>query len=136
MSEAYEPLLAFIAAQLSRPVTQQEEANGTIVFTGGDPPEVIVRFTPGTVVVCEYSVTWQGPHTAVVVPITIGSVIWTRLPEEGAMRAVKALITVARNVRLSKFRVCTICDQRNPPEWMHDDEVCQGCADAEFGVVH
>jgi hypothetical protein len=136
MSEAYEPLLAFIAAQLSRPVTQQEEANGTIVFTGGDPPEVIVRFTPRTAVVCEYSVAWQAPPTALVVPITIGSVLWTRLPEEGAMRAVKALIKVARNVRLSKFRVCSMCVQRNPPEWMHDDEVCQRCAEQELGVVH
>src|SRR5215203_669820 len=67
---AFEELIAFIAAQLSRPVTQHDE-NNTLVFTGGDPPEVIVRLTPLAVVVAEYSLEWQGPHTAIVVPITI-----------------------------------------------------------------
>jgi len=52
----------------------QHQENNTLVFTGGDPPEVMVRLTPGAVVVAEYSLEWQGPHTAIVVPITIGSV--------------------------------------------------------------
>ena len=52
------------------------------------------------------------------------------------MRAVKALITAARTTRLAKFRDCSICGRHNPPEWMHTDEVCQGCAEREQGVVH
>jgi hypothetical protein len=78
MPESYEPLLAFIAAQLSRPVSQREEENGTLIFTGGHPPEVIVCLKAGIVVVAEYSLRWNGPHTATVRPITIGSVKWRR----------------------------------------------------------
>jgi hypothetical protein len=53
------------------------------------------------------------------------------------MRAVKALITAARNVRISKFRLCSVCGERNPSEWIHDAEgVCQGCAERELWVVH
>jgi hypothetical protein len=136
MSTAYEPLLAFIAAQLPQPVKQHEEEDGTLVFTGGDPPEVIVRLTRSAVLVAEYSLQWRGPHTAIVKPIHIGSVRWGRVSEEGAMRVVKALITTARNTRLARFRVCSMCEQRNPPEGMHSDDVCQGCAERELGVVH
>ena len=97
---------------------------------------MIVRLTPRSAVVAEYSLRWQGPHTAIVKPIQIGSVRWTRGSEEDVMRAVKALITVARNTRLAKFRTCSMCGERNPPEWMHGEAVCEGCAEGQLGVVH
>jgi hypothetical protein len=52
------------------------------------------------------------------------------------MRAVKALITAARNSRIAKFRTCSMCRGRKPPEWMHGDDVCQRCAERELGVVY
>jgi hypothetical protein len=136
MPAAFEEIQAFIAARLSHPVSEHTESDGTLVLTGGDPPEVVVRITPASVVVAEYSLRWEGPLTARVRPIVIGSVRWGRLSEEGAMQAIKALITAARNVRMAKFRTCAICGERNAPEWMHDDTLCEGCAEGHFDVVH
>jgi hypothetical protein len=134
--QTYEPLLAFIEAQLSQPVERQETEDGTLAFTGGDPPEVIVRLTPRSVVVAEYSLRWQGPYTAVVKPIQIGSVRWGRGSEGDVMRAVGALITVARNIRLSKFRPARFAGSGTVPSSCTPTGICQGCAERELGVVH
>ena len=127
MSSTYEPLLAFIAAQLPKPVRQVEEEDGTIVFTGGDPPEVVVRLTASSVVVSEYSVAQ---------PIVIGSVKWPRVSEDGAMRVVRALMVAAREARRLKFSTCEMCARLLPPEWMHSADLCRGCADRQVPVVH
>ena len=34
------------------------------------------------------------------------------------------------------FRVCRECEQRKPAGWMHNDRLCQGCAEAVHGVVY
>ena len=136
MSAPYEALLAFIAAQLPQPVRQDEEEDGVMVLTGGQPPEVIVRLLPAAAIVSEYSVTWERPQMPVVKPLSMGSVKWRRMSEEDAMRAVKALITAARNSRLARFRLCSVCGQRHPPEWMHSRDICIGCAERESDVVH
>ena len=136
MSAAFEEIQAFIAARLTQPVVEHTENDGTHVLTGGNPPEVVVRITPASVVVGEYSMRWEGPLTVRVRPIIIGSVRWGRLSIEGAMQAIAALITAARNVRMAKFRTCAICGERNAPEWMHDDTICDGCAEGHFDVVH
>lgn len=136
MSAAYEELLAFIAAQLSQPVEQQEDDEGAIVFTSGDPGEVIVKLTASQVAVAEFAVSWHTPYTPVVEPIAIGIVNWTRISPEATMRAVKALIAAAREARLAKFSECRICERSHPPEWMHGEDVCQGCAERGTGIVH
>ena len=33
------------------------------------------------------------------------------------------------------FRVCSECNERKPDGWMHDEQICQGCAAANHGVV-
>jgi hypothetical protein len=134
MPVSYEPLLAFIEAQLSQPVERQETDDGTLVLTGGDPPRGHRAPHAQKRVVTEFSLRWQGPYTATVKPIQIGSVRWSRGSEGDVMRAVGALITAARNVRLAKFRTCSMCGERNPPERMHTDSICQGCAERELGV--
>ena len=34
------------------------------------------------------------------------------------------------------FRICVECNERNPVGWMHDDKVCQTCAERNHGVVY
>lgn len=136
MSGAYEELLAFIGAQLSEPVDHREDDEGAVVFTSGDPGEVIVKLTTSHVAVAEFAVSWHTPYTPVVEPIGIGVVNWTRISPEATMRTVKGLIVAAREARLAKFSTCRLCEQSTPPEWMHSDDMCQGCAEKELGIVH
>lgn len=37
---------------------------------------------------------------------------------------------------LEYFAVCGECGQRNPIGWMHDDSICQSCAERNHGVVY
>ena len=34
------------------------------------------------------------------------------------------------------FRICTGCNERNPNGWMHDDKICQGCAQENHGIIY
>ncbi len=34
------------------------------------------------------------------------------------------------------FRTCHICNELNPTGWMHNDTMCQSCAETELGIVH
>ena len=34
------------------------------------------------------------------------------------------------------FRICASCSERKPVGWMHDSQVCQGCAERTLGVVY
>jgi hypothetical protein len=136
MSAKFEEWLAFVGAQLPQPVSQEQAPDGSTFLTGGDPGEVNVRLTRSSVTVWEYAAEWEGPHTSVVKPIRVGSMVWRRIPESRAMMAVASLIEAARESRSTKFRVCQHCQRRIPPEFMHDDEVCQSCAEAHLGVVY
>lgn len=136
MAAAFEELLAFIAAQLPTPVQQDFQDDGSVLFVGGEPGEVVVRLTPDTVTVAEYSSRWSTPYTPTVEPIEIGVFNWTAVSGDAAMRVVKTLIAAAREARLAKFATCVVCAQRRPPEWMDDDDVCQACAERTGGVVH
>ena len=135
-SEGYEGWIAFVAAQLGSDTTQHPAPDGSIYFTGGDPPLVIARVTRSTVTVWEYAATWEGGHNLAVVPVRIGSIVWRPLSESAAIAVVSTLIDAARESRLGKFRVCRFCNRRTPPELLHDDDVCQACAQEHLGVVY
>ena len=135
MSQTLEEWHAFIAAHLPEPVQREEREDGAYL-TGGDPGEVVVRLSRGSVTVWEFAVTWDGPYTQVVTPVRVGSVRWRRVSERAGMKAVQALIEAAKEARRSKFRVCQRCSERHPPEWMHDVEVCVSCAQRHSGAVH
>lgn len=136
MPAVFEELIAFIAAQLPAPVQQDFEDDGAVMFVGGEPGEVIVRLTGATVTVAEYAVRWDGPYTPVVQPVEIGVLNWETVSGDAAMRIVRTLIAAARETRQSKYSACQACAKSTPPEWMHDDEICQTCAERERGVVH
>ncbi len=134
--ERFEQLIAFLDSQLPQPVDRQTFANGALQFTGGDPAQVVVLLTDSSVVVSEFAGAWGTPFSFAVMPRRVGLVKWKRLPETPLMNAITALIKGARERRLSQFRTCQYCGKHTAPEWLHDDHVCQACADSQLGVVH
>lgn len=127
--ERFEQLIAFLTANLPAPVDQQSSTDDDLIFTGGEPPEVIVHLTASSVVVSEYAGQWETPYTLVARPRRVGVLKWTRLPETELFNALSHLIKGAREMRLSRYLTCCYCDTPSPPEWMRDEDVCQRCAE-------
>ena len=134
--ERFEQLIAFLGSNLPTPVDRQEDVDGSIRFTGGDPPEVIVVLTDSSVVVSQFAGVWESPFTFSARPRRVGVVKWRRLPENALLNAIAALVKGAREARLASFETCQYCGQRTAPEWLHDEGVCQACADQHSGAIH
>ena len=134
--ERYEQLIAFLGSNLPAPVDRQEDLDGSIRFTGGDPPEVVVVLTDSSVVVSQFSGVWESPFTFSAKPRRVGVVKWRRLSENALLGAIAALVKGAREARLASFVTCQYCGQRTAPEWLHDEGVCQACADQHSGAIH
>ena len=134
--ERYEQLIAFLGSNLPTPVDRQEDVDGSLRFTGGDPPEVVVVLTESSVVVSQFAGVWESPFTFSAKPRRVGMVKWRRLPENALLGAIAALVKGAREARLASFETCQYCGQRTAPEWLHDEGVCQACADQHSGAIH
>ena len=134
--ERFEQLIAFLGSNLPAPVERHEDVDGAIRFTGGDPPEVVVVLTDSSVVVSQFSGVWESPFTFSARPRRVGVVKWRRLPENALLNAIAALVKGAREARLASFVTCQYCGQRTAPEWLHDEGVCQACADQHSGAIH
>lgn len=135
-AERFDRLVAFLSTRLPAPIEQQQAADGTVLFTGGSPGEVVVHLTETSVIVAEYAGEWDTPYSFTVRPRRVGILKWRRLPDESLMAALDHLVKGARETRRARYRTCRYCDVVNPPEWMDSDEVCTGCADQQMGVVH
>jgi len=59
-SERYEQLIAYLSTHLPTPV-EQEDHDGLLIMTGGNPGEVIARLTHTSVIIEEYGVRWETP---------------------------------------------------------------------------
>jgi hypothetical protein len=81
-------------------------------------------------------VRWETPFRPVPRPRRVGTVNWRRLPESSVMNVVGQLIKGAREMRLSRYRVCRFCRKTTPPEWLGGEDVCEACAESEIGAVH
>lgn len=137
LDERFEQLIAFLGSQLPAPVDQEQADEGSLVFTGGTPPEVVVQLTTSNVTILEYAGTWETPDRFVVKPRHVGTVRWRRLPETATMNAVSALIKGAREMRLRRYRYCSVCGEKTPPESLHGDEdICSACAGPQGYSVH
>jgi hypothetical protein len=134
--ERFEQLIAFLESNLPAPVERQESADGSMHFTGGDPAQVVAALTEHSVVVSEFAGVWETPFTLAARPRRVGVLKWRRLPETSLFNALTALIKGAREARQSRFQACRYCGKVTAPEWMHDDGVCQSCADQQSGAIH
>jgi hypothetical protein len=50
--------------------------------------------------------------------------------------ALKSFFNDALKQRKSEFKKCRYCERKIPPEHMHANDDCQGCAEKHLGVVH
>jgi hypothetical protein len=130
-SERLEQLIAFVGAQLPKPVEERHADDGSFIFIGGDPAEVIVQITDVTVLVA--SAAGGIPKAE---PQPVGELHWRLLPDGSLMNALSAMIKGAREERLATYRVCVDCGERKAPELMQGEDVCQDCWDASPGTVH
>ena len=136
VSERFEQLIAYLGSNLPEPVEQQIDAEGSVQFIGGEPAEVVVVLTNTSVFVSQFAGYWETPFKFTAKPRRIGVLKWRRLPENSLLDALSALIKGAREARRASFQVCQYCDRRTAPEWLHDDRVCQSCADMHSGAIH
>ena len=135
-SERFEQLIAYLGSNLPSPVEQQVDAEGSVQFIAGEPPEVVATLTSSSVEVSQFAGFWETPFKFTAKPRRIGLLKWRRLPENALLDALAALIKGAREARLASFRICQYCDRKTAPEWLHDDQVCQSCADMHSGAIH
>jgi hypothetical protein len=136
LDERFEQLIAFLGSQLPPPVEQQSEDDGSLVFTGGAPGEVVVHLTNSKVTVAEFAGVGQSTGHLTVKPRRVGTLLWQRLPETALINALTALIKGAREMRLARYRACTSCGQKNPPEMILSDGMCTACAEPQTYRVH
>jgi hypothetical protein len=135
-AERYEQLIAYLSSRLTEPVDQHEYADGSLQFTAGDPPEVLVLLTDTSVIVSAFSAMGEAPHGLIVKPRRVGVLKWRRLPENELFVALAALLKGARETRTAQFRVCEECGRGTPPERLSSDSLCQDCADRRRRLIH
>ncbi len=73
---------------------------------------------------------WDGPHTPVSTWVTARTLSAT--VSESEIESETGLVIEDDDY----FLVCRECNERNSRGWMHDGKICQGCAEANQGVVH
>lgn len=129
--ERFEQLIAFLDNNLPAPVDRQENADGSIQFTGGNPQEVVVLLTDRSVIVSSFAAVWLTPRALTARPRRVGVLKWRRLPETPMFGALSALIRGAREARAAGFRKCGQCGRATAPEWMRDEATCVSCAELE-----
>jgi len=137
LDERFEQLIAFLGSQLPAPVEQEAADEGALIFTGGAPAEVIVQLTRSSVVVLEFAGSWETPERFAVRPRHVGTIRWRRLPETALMNAISALIKGAKETRLQRYRHCSVCGRKSPPESLSgEDDVCVACVEPRGYSVH
>jgi hypothetical protein len=129
--ERFEQLIAFLDNNLPSPVDRQELEDGSLRFTGGDPPEVVVSLTQTSVIVASFAADWETPYVLTPRPRRVGVLKWRRLPETPMFNALASLIKGAREARSASFRVCERCGRTTAPEWLETETVCHSCSQVE-----
>jgi len=132
--ERFEQLIAYLGSNLPSPTEQHDEADGSMQFIAGDPPEVIVVLTETSVIVSEFTAVWETPYVLTPRPRRVGVLKWRRLPETALFNALAALVKGAREARAAQYRACEQCGRSTPPEWLLRGTVCHLCSQRE--LVH
>jgi len=136
IEERFEQLIAFLGSHLPSPVDQRETGDGSLTFSGGEPPEVIALLTDTSIVISEFAGVWETPYSFAARPRRVGVVKWRRLPETELLNALAALIKGARAARVAKYQACQYCGHQTAPEWLHADGVCASCSERHSSAIH
>ena len=124
-------LIKLIITTMPFPLREEECADGSLVFVGGDPGEVVVRVARSRITVSVFGIVWEGSQTPVVCPQPLMSLHWRRLPAARLTTILYEMIEAARQLRRASYCKCERCGETKPPEWMHGTGACQSCAQRE-----
>jgi len=80
------------------------------------------------VLVC--MIEWHGPYTS-----TTKWVVVKHLPQGASEKEVQDYMMGKLKDR-RYFRVCQECDEQNPVGHMHDQHICQDCAERNHDIVY
>ncbi len=86
--------------------------------------------TPLDIVILVREIDWDGPAK----PIS-SWLEWKRLASGASEDEIKQTAALVLEDP-AYFRYCVECGEQNPIGWMHDDRVCQTCAQSKHGVVY
>lgn len=73
---------------------------------------------------------WEGSHTPVSEPVEV-----YRSEELLNEKEIQNRVMEITRMR-SFFLRCTECGELNPVGWMHDEKICQGCAQMNHGIIY
>jgi hypothetical protein len=80
------------------------------------------------ILVCQIS--WPHPHK----PVSSWKVALV-LPQTSSPEEVNCkILEILENKQY--FQVCQECGKRKPLGWMHDDDICQSCAEKNHGIIY
>lgn len=101
-----------------------------IDFGGGEG--IVILITPEAIELRLPTIEWVSPHWP-----AGSSTFWKKVEISNITdRELETLLREALKERQKQFKKCRFCKRRFPPEHMHDDDVCHGCAEKYLGVVH
>jgi len=89
-----------------------------------------VKRTPQKIEILVCKIGWEGPHT----PFPKWVVAETFPVEASEDKIQDAAKGMLENTKY--FLACIECGERNPIGWMHEENLCQGCASTNHGVVY
>lgn len=116
-----------LRVMLPPPVRMHLE-QGSAVYTGGEPPEVVAIVKAHEINICAYAAEWETPYRLVPTPVLQGTV---GLGDPRVL--VGSLIAAARAARRATYRPCARCHRTVPPESLFAESCCRDCA---VGVVY
>ena len=124
-------LLNQIHATIPLPTREENCADGSLVFVGGDHGEVVVRVMADQITVSVFATEIETSGSLGVRPQQIVTLNWKIIPAAKMTLLLRDLIETAQQLRRAQFRKCRRCNETKPPEWMYDAELCEGCVDSE-----
>ena len=89
-----------------------------------------IEKTQGGIQILVREIRWEGPHT----PISTWAIART-LPATASESEIENIVACVVGDR-GYFRACLECGEKKPIGWMHNERICQGCAEANHGIVH
>jgi len=114
----------------------EEPCDDGVRLTAGDPCEIVVQISGNEVHFSQFALEWEGSHEAVIRPLPIATIHWRTLLKKERTQTFKLLVEMIVKRRRKLYRVCQYCERLVPPESLHGEKTCHGCAERHLGVVH
>lgn len=115
-----------------------EHSDGAVTLEAGNPPVVVMRSVNDALHVLDYQIDWTGPSSTRSDHRLHHSEALDQGPITGASLAASLGEPIASAIALrrARFRVCRLCGDEYAPEYLHGDDLCQGCASRHLGIVY